>query len=148
MITDLTNRGMPFIRYANGDRAIAGGTSCPCGRGLSLLQAVTGRRLDVLTTPDGRALPGEFFPHILKELASVQQFQVIQDDPAAVTVRLVAPTWQEQDERWLRAEVAATAGPLLRLDVERVNAIPLTAAGKLQVVVNRLAATPGRKEQG
>ena len=147
VITDLTNHGMPFIRYANGDRGIAGGASCPCGRGLPLLQAVTGRRLDVLTTPDGRSLPGEFFPHLLKELASVHQFQVIQEEPAAITVRLVAPGWQERDEEWLRREVAATAGPLLRLDILRVDEIPLTAAGKLQVVVNRLTAAPTRKEQ-
>ena len=147
VITDLTNHGMPFIRYANGDRAIAGGTSCPCGRGLPLLQAVTGRRLDVLTTPDGRSLPGEFFPHLLKELASVQQFQVIQDNPAIVTVRLVAPEWREEDERWLRAEVTAVVGCSLRIDVERVDHIPLTAAGKLQVVVNRLATSQWPKEQ-
>ncbi|MEO5800149.1 MAG: phenylacetate--CoA ligase family protein [Gemmatimonadales bacterium] len=146
-ITDLTNYGMPFIRYANGDRAIAGGTTCGCGRGLPLLREVTGRRLDVLTTPDGRSLPGEFFPHILKELASVRQFQVIQDDPAAITVRLVAPEWRESDEQWLRREVAATAGGALRLDLERVTEIPLTAAGKLQVVVNRLATASTAKEQ-
>lgn len=148
VVTDLTNRGMPFIRYANGDRAVAGGSGCRCGRGLPLLQAVTGRRLDVLTTPDGRALPGEFFPHILKELASVRQFQVIQDHPQAVTVRLVAPEWSENDERWLRSEVAATAGGALRLDIDRVAEIPLTAAGKLQVVVNRLATASMSKEQG
>ncbi|MES2304380.1 MAG: phenylacetate--CoA ligase family protein [Gemmatimonadota bacterium] len=146
-ITDLTNHGMPFIRYANGDRAIAGGNACGCGRGLPLLREVTGRRLDVLTTPDGRSLPGEFFPHILKELASVRQFQVIQDDPAAVTVRLVAPEWRDSDEAWLRREVAATAGIALRLDLERVTDIPLTAAGKLQVVVNRLATASTAKEQ-
>jgi phenylacetate-CoA ligase len=147
VVTDLTNRGMPFIRYANGDRAVAGGSSCACGRGLPLLRAVTGRRLDVLTTPDGRALPGEFFPHILKELASVKQFQVIQDDPQAVTVRLVAPDWNERDEQWLRREVGAAAGGALRLDLERVHEIPLTAAGKLQVVVNRLATASMSKEQ-
>lgn len=148
VITDLTNYGMPFIRYANGDRAVASGEACLCGRGLPLLQAVTGRRLDVLTTPDGRSLPGEFFPHILKELASVRQFQVVQDDPAAITVRIVAPGWQDADDRWLRREVAATAGALLRLDIDRVTEIPLTAAGKLQVVVNRLTSVSPGKEQG
>ncbi len=145
VVTDLTNRGMPFIRYLNGDRAIAGGAGCACGRGLPLLRAVTGRRLDVLTTPDGRSLPGEFFPHILKELASVRRFQVIQDEPGSVTVRLVAPEWREEDERWLRRELAAVAGEALALRVEQVDEIPLTAAGKLQVVVNRLQAASTAK---
>src|SRR5690606_35285097 len=61
--TDLTNFGMPFIRYRNGDRAIAGWGTGTCGRGLPLLKKVVGRRLDMLETPDGRQVPGEFFPH-------------------------------------------------------------------------------------
>ncbi|HEX3928884.1 MAG TPA: hypothetical protein VHW65_12885, partial [Gemmatimonadales bacterium] len=142
VVTDLTNFGMPFIRYANGDRAVSSPERCACGRGLPLLEAVTGRRLDVLTTPDGRRLPGEFFPHILKELRAVRRFQVIQDVPEAITLRLVAPELTEKDEAWLRREVAAVGGSALRLDLERVTDIPLTAAGKLQVVVNRVKTTP------
>jgi phenylacetate-CoA ligase len=141
VITDLTNFGMPFIRYANGDRAVMATAPCACGRGLPLLAAVTGRRLDVLVTPEGGQLPGEFFPHILKERASVQRFQVIQEVADAVTVRLVAPDWTAADSAWLRREVAATSGSALRLEIEQVAEIPLTAAGKLQVVVNRLAGT-------
>jgi phenylacetate-CoA ligase len=137
VITDLTNRGMPFIRYANGDRAIAAKEPCPCGRGLPLLAKVTGRRLDVLQTPAGGHLPGEFFPHLLKERPSVQRFQVIQERLESVTLRVVAPAWTAQDEAWLRRELAAVA-PTLGLVIERVADIPLTAAGKLQVVVNRL----------
>lgn len=146
VITDLTNFGMPFIRYANGDRAVMAEGECACGRGLRRLARVTGRRLDVLTTPDGRSLPGEFFPHILKEIRAVRQFQVVQERADAVTVRVVAPDWVPDNEHWLRREVAAVAGPALRLDLERVDAIPLTAAGKLQVVVNRLASAPANKE--
>lgn len=138
LVTDLTNYGMPFIRYRNGDRAVMAGGACACGRSLPLLRAVTGRRLDVLVTPEGGRLPGEFFPHILKERPAVQRFQVVQEVPEAVTVRLVAPGWSEGDSAWLRREVAATAGSGLRLDIEQVGEIPLTGAGKLQVVVNRL----------
>jgi phenylacetate-CoA ligase len=139
VITDLTNFGLPFIRYRNGDRAVAASGACACGRGLPRLARVTGRRLDVLTTPDGRQLPGEFFPHILKEFASVQRFQVEQADPAFVTVRLVAPEWSEADSARLQREVAAVAGGSLAVRIEQVDDIPLTAAGKLKVVVNRLA---------
>ncbi len=142
VITDLTNRGMPFIRYANGDRAIAGTEPCPCGRGLPLLAKVTGRRLDVLQTPSGGHLPGEFFPHLLKELPAVQRFQVIQERLESVTLRVVAPAWTTQDEEWLRSELAAVA-PTLGLVVEMVADIPLTGAGKLQVVVNRLGSPQG-----
>lgn len=139
VITDLTNRGMPFIRYRNGDRGVMATGSCPCGRHLPRLARVSGRRLDILTTPDGQQLPGEFFPHIMKEFASVQRFQVVQEIPEEVVVRIVAPAWSVEDESRLAREVGAVAGGRLRIRVESVADIPLTAAGKLQVVVNRLA---------
>ena len=66
VVTDLTNTGMPFVRYVNGDRAVAGWTDCTCGRGMPLLKKVVGRQLDMIDTPDGRSVPGEFFPHLLK----------------------------------------------------------------------------------
>jgi acyl-CoA synthetase (AMP-forming)/AMP-acid ligase II len=69
----------------------------------------------------------------------VQRFQVEQADPAFVTVRLVAPEWSEADSARLQREVAAVAGGSLAVRIEQVDDIPLTAAGKLKVVVNRLA---------
>jgi len=142
-ITDLTNLGMPFIRYLNGDRGIMASGPCACGRTLPRLARVTGRQLDVLTTPDGHELPGEFFPHIMKEFAAVQRFQVVQDVPEEVVVRIVAPAWSAADALRLAREVGAVAGGQLRIRVEQVEDIPLTGAGKLKVVVNRLARRPG-----
>jgi phenylacetate-CoA ligase len=109
-----------------------------------LLAAVTGRRLDVLQTPEGGRLPGEFFPHLLKEISAVQRFQVIQDNERVIRLRVVAPAWREEDATWLRRELAAVA-PSLTLDIQQVPEIALTATGKLQVVVNALATTgPGQ----
>jgi phenylacetate-CoA ligase len=147
VITDLTNLGMPFVRYATGDRAIKASGPCACGRGLDRLARVTGRQLDILVTPDGRRLPGEFFPHILKDLPGVRRYQVIQEVADAVIIRIVSPRWAPEHEAWLRREVAAVAGPALRVSIDVVDDIPLTAAGKLQVVVNRLGTAPTIRER-
>src|SRR5207237_1415571 len=97
-VTDLYNYGMPFIRYLNGDRATAGWDTCSCGRGLPLMKPVLGRVLDVLCTPDGRRVSGEFFPHLMKDFAAVRRFQVVQDEPDHVEMRLVAaPAWSDSD---------------------------------------------------
>jgi phenylacetate-CoA ligase len=144
VVTDLTNHGMPFIRYANGDRAVLASAPCPCGRGLPMIASVSGRRLDVLQTPEGGRLPGEFFPHLLKEIPAVQRFQVVQERPELVRLRVVAPDWTGEHDRWLRRELAAVA-PTLGLEIVQVDEIPLTAAGKLQVVVNRLGPVPAER---
>lgn len=137
VITDLTNYGMPFIRYANGDRAIAGQTKCVCGRGLPLLGQVVGRKLDVLRTPDGRMVPGEFFPHLLKDYSAIRRFQVIQKTPEDVDLKVVCNgSWDCGQRAALDQEVRAVLGPLVRFQMEEVDEIPLTAAGKLRVVVS------------
>ena len=135
VITDLFNFGMPFIRYVNGDRAVAGFEQCPCGRGLPLLKKVTGRTLDTLETPDGRKVPGELFPHLLKDFPAVRRFQVVQSDPRTIRVKLVAPQLSHDDREFITAGLRAVTGWMVDLEVEVVDDIPLTKAGKLRVVV-------------
>jgi phenylacetate-CoA ligase len=143
VVTDLHNYGMPFVRYLTGDRAVAGWGLCPCGRGLPLLKRVVGRQLDMLRTPDGRFVPGEFFPHLLKDFPAVRRFQVVQDNPASVQLRAVLrETWTEADRGVLEREIRCVLGPAVRFEFLPVADIPLTPAGKLQVVVNRCGTAP------
>jgi phenylacetate-CoA ligase len=141
VITDLYNYGMPFVRYANGDRAVAGWDQCTCGRGLPLLKKVVGRRLDMIQTPDGRRIPGEFFPHLMKDYPAVRRFQVVQEQPDRIELRLVVKTpFDEESCNSLHREIRNVLGPSVRLDLRPVDDIPLTKAGKLHVVINRISS--------
>jgi len=138
VITDLSNYGMPFIRYANGDRAVAGWGTCSCGRGLPLLQKVVGRRLDILETPDGRRIPGEFFPHLMKDFPAVKRFQVVQEQLDRIELRLVVNyPLPQQSRSLLDQEIRKVVGPAVKLSLLTVDDIPLTSAGKLRVVVSK-----------
>ncbi|GIX05406.1 MAG: capsular polysaccharide biosynthesis protein [Planctomycetaceae bacterium] len=144
VVTDLYNYALPFIRYVTGDRAVAGFESCRCGRGLPLLRKVVGRQLDVLTTPSGRVIPGEFFPHLLKDFPSVRRFQVVQTAPERIVIHLVVDGSFSLDQHaHLQELLRAGVGPEVRLELAFVDDIPLTAAGKHRVVINqcRTAAT-------
>jgi phenylacetate-CoA ligase len=140
VVTDLFNYGMPFVRYVNGDRAIAGWHKCSCGRGLPLMSPPLGRTLDVLTVSDGRRIPGEFFPHLLKDFPAIKRFQVVQDEPDQVELRLVLREgWGAEDRSRLETLLRDAAGPVMRIQIVPVADIPLTPAGKLRVVVNNVA---------
>lgn len=137
VITDLYNYGMPFIRYVNGDRAVAGFELCPCGRGLPLLKKVVGRQLDTLGTPDGRKIPGEFFPHLIKDFPAVRRFQVVQEKLEQITLKLVVDGGLTLAERErLLGAVRTCTGTQVDVCLQLVDDIPLTNAGKLKVVVN------------
>jgi phenylacetate-CoA ligase len=140
-VTDLFNYGMPFIRYLNGDRAVAGWRDCSCGRGLPLMAPPLGRVLDVLRMPDGRRVAGELFPHLMKDVPGVRRFQVEQDEPDRIVIRVVpAATWTDESRRLIENTVRPIVGPAVRLTFDVVDDIPLTKAGKLRVVINRCQA--------
>jgi phenylacetate-CoA ligase len=140
LITDLMNIGMPFIRYRNEDRAVAGWKTCRCGRGLPLLRQVVGRQLDVLNTPDGRLVPGEFFPHLLKDVSAIRRFQVTQHSPTDIALRVVTHSeWCGEQRSRIETECRQLLGPAVRFSIEEVADIPLTALGKHRVVVNLVA---------
>ncbi len=140
VITDLFNYGMPFIRYVNGDRAVAGFSMCACGRGLPLLHKVVGRQLDTLETPDGRKIPGEFFPHLIKEFPAIRRFQVLQESVARISLKLVVDGGLTlADRERLLAEIRRCAGTDVELQLLLVDDIPLTKTGKHRVVVQAVA---------
>lgn len=138
VITDLFNYAMPFVRYVNGDRAIAGFDQCSCGRGLPLLKQVVGRQLDTLDTPDGRKIPGEFFPHLIKDFPAIRRFQVIQEAIEQITLKLVVDggNLTVSDRENLLGEIRKCTGAIVDVNLQFVDDIPLTKAGKLKVVVN------------
>jgi phenylacetate-CoA ligase len=137
VVTDLYNYGMPFVRYTNGDRAVAGRGACSCGRGLPLLREVVGRRTDIVHTPDGRHITGLYFPHLIKEFPAIKRFLVVQDRPDHVDVRLVlGPTWSDADRRLLDRGIRDVLGTQVHFDITPVDEIPPTSSGKQPVVLN------------
>src|SRR5262249_51703921 len=138
VVTDWFNYGLPFTRYATGARAVAGWAACPGGRGLPLLRCVVGRQLDVLETVDGRHIPGEFFPHLLKDIPEVNRFQVIQHAADHIELRMVLnEPLSDASYRLLNSEADKVLGRSVHFELSEVGHIPLTGAGKHQVVVNR-----------
>jgi phenylacetate-CoA ligase len=137
VVTDLTNLAMPFIRYANGDLAVAGkpGT-CTCGRALPRLASVEGRVTETLLDASGARVNGLVFNVVIAHLAhAIRQFQVVQHKDRSVTLR-VAPT--ATFDAGIEAVLRATWERYLAgvpVTLELVTDLPISASGKRQVVV-------------
>jgi phenylacetate-CoA ligase len=138
LVTDLHNRGMPLIRYQNGDLARPGTTGpCACGRGLRKLDRVEGRRADTLRDREGNAIPGILFHVLFAEARRdlVRQFQAVQRPSGEVVLRVVrGREWSQ--ERF--DAVVRRFGEYLRglpFTVEFREGIPPAPNGKMRTVV-------------
>ena len=137
VITDLHNLGMPFIRYANGDLAVAGTSErCACGRTLPRIQSVDGRSADTLRDGHGNRVGGLVFNLIFSVLAqTVRQFQAVQHPDGSITLKLI-PTSSLDDtaQGHIRKNLQQYL-PGVQVRTEVVAEIPPSKSGKRQVVI-------------
>jgi len=139
LLTRLHPGPMPLIRYKVGDMATSGlGKRCPCGRAWEMLESIQGRSADAIVTPGGNRLIVHFFTGVLEHFGEIDQFQVVQEGPDAIIVRIL-PTaaWTSRSES---AIIAALQQKGVGVDVriERVNELPLTPGGKRRFVISHL----------
>jgi phenylacetate-CoA ligase len=137
VVTDLHNYGAPFIRYLNGDLAVAMPPGrCACGRALSRLERVEGREMDTLRDIEGRPIGGMFFSVLFCALADkVREFQIVQRRDRSIDLKLV-PTSRFDDSllEMVKHQCATTIrGVPLRMHV--VAEIPAGPGGKSRVVM-------------
>lgn len=148
VVTCLSNKAMPLLRYKIGDTGVMATGGCNCGRAWPLLSEVSGRMVDIFRRADGTLVSPEYFLHTIgvhfrDNLPSIELFQVIQEDTDLVKIRVKRQQHQESDNvfnvgenKVLAAIVAAVMGESCRLEIECVKEIARDASGKFRYVIN------------
>lgn len=135
--TGLLNYAMPLIRYDVGDTAIFSDEKCPCGRDLQVMNSVEGRVEDIIVTPEGRMV-GRLDP-VFKEVQNVLEAQILQDSLDTVRVKVVcAEGYNEVDSLNLKDALRKRLGYQMQIELEFVNLIPRTEAGKFRFVISNV----------
>ena len=135
VITDLLNFGMPLIRYKMGDMGVISKRRCSCGRGLPLLEKVTGRSADMLRTPDGKQITaGSLVLYLVDEApGSLGQVQIIQDKHDHLLIRMTPyPPPTEEIKEYQKQTVRRLFGADMKVSFEIVEEIPRGKSGKYQ----------------
>lgn len=139
VITDFTNRYMPFLRYRTGDLAVPTARECPCGRGLPLLDRVEGRTFDAVVSADGKSAGGFFWTYLSRAVPGIKQFQIEQRDRGGVVFRIVpGPEWKDEYRGELEKRIKENMGPAFGVTFDMVNEIPLSRAGKFRFISSKL----------
>ncbi len=141
VVTDLTNYGMPFIRYLVGDTARMAEKPCSCGRTYPLIASLEGRIADYVRTPEGEYISGiSLTENFAMVLEGVKQMQIVQNELDHLLFRVVPG--QDGDDRRLRDDiahlVATRFGSSMRHDVEYVESIQSETSGKYRFCVSML----------
>lgn len=140
VVTDLHNHVTPMLRYRLGDFATLSSRKCRCQRGLPVLDEVYGRAYDLLIMPDGRKVHPELPIYVFEEaratLGGISQFQVIQQTPSRLLLRVVKS--EDADpavirEFLLRRFPEVLPGPI-DIELEYVPRIERERSGKMRVV--------------
>jgi phenylacetate-CoA ligase len=136
VLTTLRNHVTPFVRYEILDRATLGPEQCPCGRGLPLLTRVEGKVRPNFHLPGGRRKTSQQLCHDLLKLGVYHQHQIIQRAINHFIIR-VAPNrhWNETSTGRIVQCTQDFLEVPVRVEVEVVDRLELTAGGKLRDVI-------------
>ncbi|MCW2848524.1 MAG: phenylacetate--CoA ligase family protein [Marmoricola sp.] len=130
VVTDLTNRVFPLVRYWLGDRGSIREGVCPCGVTLPLMDSPDGRNIDTLKLPGGTMVAGGLLGLFDEVPSAARQFRLHQDADYSVCLSVVPgpdPRAREQiDEVARRLRVRLEHRVPLR--VELVDSMPYTGA--------------------
>jgi phenylacetate-CoA ligase len=140
VITDLINHGMPFIRYRIEDVGVPSERNCPCGRGLPLMERVTGRVADYLKRRDGSMVAGvSLVERTLTAIPGIEQLQVVQPSAEDIVLNVVrAPDFSPATEQALLGEFHMVFGPGINIRAEYVERIPQERSGKYRFAICRI----------
>lgn len=139
VVTHLATRDFPFIRYRTGDVGTLDDRPCSCGRTLPLLKEIQGRSTDFLVAQDGTVMHGLSLIYIVRDLAGVKQFKIVQESLDRTDILLVT------DDRFDRANLAAIErgakarlGQSVSVNVQLVGDIAPEKSGKYRYVVSKV----------
>lgn len=139
LVTSLTNRLMPMLRYDIGDSGRLKAGECPCGSPFPLLEMGVCRSNDLIRTREGRVVYPSYFMHLLDGLDGIRQYRFAQRAFDRMSLDLVAAAPLSSDAAAaLAARIRDDVDPAMALDIRYVEAIPRTRAGKHRFVVREM----------
>lgn len=141
VVTDLTNFGMPFIRYKVGDVGIPSKkTSCPCGCSYPIMESLEGRVADYVVTPEGNFISGiSLTENFAMQLQGVKQLQIVQERKDFLLLRVVkGESFSEQTVHDVERLAGERFGSGMQFAVEYVASIQSESSGKYRFCISKI----------
>lgn len=143
LVTCLTNKAMPLIRYKLGDLAIKlPKNEYPKERILNypLLKKVVGRETDVIKTTNGTILNVHSFTGVLEYYQDIIQYKIIQYSLEAIVIEYISNNDLENSDILKKIEEKLKKLTLTSISItfKKVEIIKASGSGKPQIIVSYL----------
>jgi phenylacetate-CoA ligase len=133
--TGFANDVMPLIRYDIGDVGTMSAGSCPCGRGLPILESLDGRTSELLSI-NGTVISPATLSVVMSQINNIVECQFVQKKNGSLLIHVVRRAeFTVDDEAALKREVVAVVGSAVSIKINYCSHIARTALGKFRLVV-------------
>jgi phenylacetate-CoA ligase len=140
VMTALNNRAMPLIRYRIGDMARGPPTyeECDCGREMPIIEEIIGRQDEVVVTKDRRRVPMLSY-NVFKYTENVSESRIVQESVDEFVLQIVPDDgYTDEQAKIAIKKLKDRVGEDIHVEVETLESIPRTNAGKFRAVVSQV----------
>lgn len=137
VLSSLSNKAMPLLRFDIGDRAVFGSGRCSCGRASLHMTEFSGREGDMVTLPSRRTLSPYLLTTAIESEESILQYRIVQTQADAFRIDVIvnSPGKSRLWHQRVCAELCRIVGEPVDFSVREVEALERTASGKRSVFV-------------
>jgi len=137
--TSFHNYGMPLIRYQTSDITSLKTGKCRCGRNFTMMENVTTKDEDIITSTDGRYISSSILNALTHHMTSIIEHQIIQESRDRTVVKMVVSSdFTDNDSEFLINGLHGVLGEDMNIELEFVDEIPRTNAGKYRWVISKV----------
>jgi phenylacetate-CoA ligase len=130
VVTDLTNTGMPFIRYAIEDVGVLAGSVCSCGRTFPLIKKIYGKTSEFINLPGGMQKPGApLFSKELSDFIAIDRYKAVQKKDDSLDIKVTLMPGEDLDTAEVARRITQVCGGL-HCNVHIVTNLDKTEGGK------------------
>lgn len=135
VVTNISNRLLPFIRYSLGDSiSIDRAEKCSCGRNGLIVNEIGGRIEDYIITVEGRKVGR--LDHIFKDSLNVREAQIYQSNVGEISLRIVrSPEYSQKDKETIIYQTTRRLGKNIKIRFEYLDHIPREKNGKFRFIL-------------
>jgi phenylacetate-CoA ligase len=140
IVTDLSAKTMPFIRYEQGDRVVFSESSSDTGGKQRVIQRIIGRDNDYAILGDGTRR--SFIPYYeaLDVFTELKRFRIVQVEPDLFDILLVAnEDYFNEIKSQVLARLKRLCGSSQEYQLHLVQEIPRDPSGKIRMLISNVA---------